>query len=133
MKLIKSCKIAASLAAIAVLFLAVTLLFRSTPATVTLTTPARAATPATALSSNSPERAIGKIVSTNAIFLTPDVLWQRPIREETFARFHDWAEKFQAAAPGERPSLEATGIELAKLRRQELLSLIKSDPERALE
>ena len=62
-----------------------------------------------------------------------DLLWAKPIPEEPFARFHDWAEKFAAASPETRAGLEPEGIVLAKERREALAALIKSDPQRALD
>src|SRR5207247_70087 len=70
---------------------------------------------------------------TNKFLVGPRVLWDRPVSEETFARFHDWAEKFLAAGPENKAALEREGGELAKERRRELAALIKSDPQRALE
>ncbi len=74
------------------------------------------------------------ITVSNHLFLTPDLAWRQPIREETFARFHDWAEQYvKAASDADRAALERAGVELAAQRRSELSALIRTDPERALE
>jgi hypothetical protein len=71
---------------------------------------------------------------TNWSFLTPDIRWDQPVREESFARFHDWAEQYvRESSPTAKAGLEREGIELAQKRRQELAGLIQTDPERALE
>src|SRR5437899_9827555 len=70
---------------------------------------------------------------TNRLFLTADRRWQQPLAEEAFARFHDWAERYIAADASAKVALEAEGIALAETRREALASLIKTNPERALE
>jgi len=71
--------------------------------------------------------------ATNKLFITANLLWHRPIAEEAFARFHDWAEQYVLAAASEKSVLEAEGVELARARREALATLIRNDPERALE
>ena len=73
---------------------------------------------------SAPER---ETFASNKLFVTAETLWAKPIPEEPFARFHDWAEKFAATRPETRPALESEGIELAKTRRQSLAALIQSD------
>ena len=134
-KLMNRRKLVLALPALAVLFVVMALLFRDKPSR---DTPVAAGNVPTSkpIVSGAPVGSVASetsSTSTNALFLTPNVLWQRPIREEIFARFHDWAENFRTATTDERRALETEGIELAKLRRRELRSLIQSDPERALE
>lgn len=62
-----------------------------------------------------------------------DVRWQDPIAEGDFSRFRDWTRSYLAADPSAQESLAAEGIALAKARREDMTSLIKSDPRRALE
>lgn len=62
-----------------------------------------------------------------------DVLWNRPVPEPQFARFHAWTERYLAAGPADQPALETEGVALARARRQELKDLIQADPRRALE
>jgi len=71
--------------------------------------------------------------ATNALFRTPDRLWDEPIQEEAFARFHDWAENYLKTTASQKPALELEGLELAKSRREALRDLIQTDPQRALE
>ena len=69
----------------------------------------------------------------NELLLTPDVRWNQPILEESFARFHDWAQEYlEAASAPAKAQLEAEGVQLAQQRQQELAALIESNPERAL-
>jgi hypothetical protein len=67
------------------------------------------------------------------IFFTADLRWNNPNPETTFARFHDWAEKYINAPDSAKAALELEGLILAKQRRLELAALIQSDPQRALE
>ena len=67
------------------------------------------------------------------VFETAEARWQKPIAEEPFARFHDWANAYLAASPEKRSLLEEQGLELARERRVALKQLIQSDPQRALE
>jgi autotransporter-associated beta strand protein len=57
--------------------------------------------------------------------------WASPVPETAFEEFRRWTESF-LAAPAEAEGL-AKGVELARLRRQELLDLIDQNPKRALE
>ena len=50
-----------------------------------------------------------------------------------FARFNDWAKRYLAASPADRPGLIAEGEALASARRTALAGLIPADPRRALE
>src|SRR5580765_2172748 len=52
---------------------------------------------------------------TNKLFRSTGSAWDKPIAEEAFASFHDWAEKFLATDPSRKVSLEEEGIELAKI------------------
>jgi hypothetical protein len=69
---------------------------------------------------------------SHRLFRTAEVLWNQPGAEEAFARFHDWAENYIRVADAQKPTLEAEGIGLAQNRRDALIQLIQSDPERAL-
>src|SRR6185369_10467808 len=71
--------------------------------------------------------------ATNVLFRTADRLWDEPIPEEAFARFHDWADNYLKATETQRTAMESAGIDLAKARREALRGLIQTDPERALE
>jgi hypothetical protein len=75
----------------------------------------------------------GSEIRTNALFQTAAELWQKPIAEEAFARFHDWAEKYAKSTQAEKAALGNEGIELATARRAALKQLIQTDPQRALE
>ncbi len=46
--------------------------------------------------------------------------------------FQDWTNAYLAAPLAERPALERRGVELAAARRESMLRLIQSNPERAL-
>src|SRR5439155_8892952 len=94
-----------------------------------------AAQPHSALAASKPNvsAVVNSGAETNSIFLTPDILWNQPVPEESFAQFHDWADRYVKATADERTRLENEGIELAKGRREELLRLIQSDTQRALE
>lgn len=52
---------------------------------------------------------------------------------ETFSRFANWTERYVNASAENRPALEAEGVKLATARRQELASLIETNPRRAIE
>jgi hypothetical protein len=54
------------------------------------------------------------------------------VAEEVFAQFHDWAENYIRVPDAQKTTLEAQGIVLAQDRRDALVQLIQSDPERAL-
>src|SRR5437899_1509365 len=56
-------------------------------------------------------------VESGLVFDTADQLWQRPVPEEAFARFHDWAENYRQATADARARLESEGVELASARR----------------
>ncbi len=127
-------KFAALATAAIILLLAGIFLFRSEPAATAQPVAAAKSVRATNASvAHQQSPVVEPTAAAQGIFLTPDVLWQKPITEETFARFHDWAERYRAAGVAERATLEAEGVDLAKARRKELAALIKSDPERALE
>ena len=49
------------------------------------------------------------------------------------AAFAEWAQRYVAAAPADRPALEAEGVRLAEARRPVLKQLIQDDPRRALQ
>src|SRR5436190_12427829 len=70
---------------------------------------------------------------TNKLFATAELLWERPIIEEPFARFHDWAEHYINVPKSDKGALELEGMELVRTRRATLAQLIEKDPERALE
>jgi len=91
------------------------------------TTLFRAGNPAVAAAPSS------NIAVSNILFRTAAIWWQQPIAEEPFARFHDWAERYVAAPLADKAALETEGIYLSKERRQALVTLIRSDPERALQ
>lgn len=62
-----------------------------------------------------------------------DELWRTPPRKPAFARFHVWANQYQAADESLRNALKADGIALATERRSAMKELIETAPERALE
>lgn len=77
--------------------------------------------------------AIKSPVLPGKLFRTIESNWQQPVREESFARFKDWTERYLAAEPQSRAGLVAEGVALASARRAALRELMKADPERALE
>lgn len=100
------------------------------------TAPAVTATPSTFRAGVAPEKIpplASAIPTTNSLFLTASQHWQHPIAEEPFAVFHDWTERYLAAATSEQAGMIAEGVTLAQVRRAALKSLIQADPERALE
>lgn len=62
-----------------------------------------------------------------------DVRWRTAPTEPVLARFHEWAERYQAAAAEVREQLVAEGVARATERRAEMKELIETAPERALE
>jgi len=100
------------------------------------TAPAVTATPSTPRAGIALEKVpplASAILTTNSLFLTASHHWQQPIAEEPFAVFHDWAERYLAAATFEQAGMIAEGVTLAQARRAALKALIQADPERALE
>lgn len=67
------------------------------------------------------------------LLVTAATRWKQPIPEEAFARFRDWSERYLGSAPKDRASLLQEGVLLAEERQRELVALIKSNPERAIE
>src|ERR1051326_537652 len=68
----------------------------------------------------------------NWSFLTPDIRWDQPVREESFARFHDWAEQYvRESSPTAKAGLEREGIELAQTRRKETGESVLTERDRA--
>lgn len=61
-----------------------------------------------------------------------DALWRQPIPEPEFSGFREWSDRFLAASGDDRSALEAEGVALAQVRREEMSALIRSNPERAL-
>lgn len=51
----------------------------------------------------------------------------------TFSQFNDWSEKYLAASPAGKADLLAEGEALAKARRAQMVELIKTSPQLALE
>src|SRR5262249_53487791 len=103
------------------------------------TGPTSTASNGDALSTRKPQHVgvaygLAAVALTNELFRSAEVTWNEPIKEEAFARFHDWAERYLQAPPGpDKAGLEIEGIELARKRQSELTALIQSDPQRALE
>lgn len=119
-----------------VLFLGITFLFQGKPTNHPIVKPpeqAKTALPRRPLRTQTPSMMVVRDMVTNGIFATPAVFWQKPVAEEVFAKFHDWTDRYHSASASEKVALETEGVELANERRVELLSLIKNDPERALE
>src|SRR3954463_8884858 len=60
--------------------------------------------------------------------------WDKSAAATEFARFVEWAERYQSTKTGAaKTALEAEGTQLAAERRWALAQLIQSDPKRALE
>jgi hypothetical protein len=59
--------------------------------------------------------------------------WGEQLPEPASARFAQWAGEYLKATPEQRHAMEAGGVALADLRRAELIDLIQSHPERAIE
>lgn len=65
---------------------------------------------------------------------TSESTWEGAPLEKTFVEFSRWVRSYLAETdPGRRVELEAEGIRRARARREDLLGLIRSHPERALE
>ncbi|MEN9600504.1 MAG: hypothetical protein RIS56_110, partial [Verrucomicrobiota bacterium] len=60
--------------------------------------------------------------------------WSEPVPEPAFAEFSGWTRRYLSQpSPAARQALEVEGQELARLRRQDMVELIPTDPQRALE
>lgn len=86
---------------------------------------AAAASPGATVSGNAPADA--------RILPAVDILWRKRAPEPEFAAFQDWVRRFEESDGGMRAELAGEGLRLARVRREELKSLIQGDPRRALE
>lgn len=76
---------------------------------------------------------LGDAPSEARILPASGVLWRKHAAEPEFAAFQDWVRRFEDSDEGKRAELASEGLRLARVRRQELKSLIQGDPRRALE
>src|SRR4051812_37753958 len=83
---------------------------KSQPHSPTLALNARAKALPASPSSSPTQPSLSHAEINPKLFQIPSALWNKPIPEEPFARFHDWAEKFQAADLSLKPTLESEGI-----------------------
>ena len=62
-----------------------------------------------------------------------DIRWRGAMPEQDFAQFRDWTGRYLAADPVTKIELTAEGLEKAKARREDLVALIRQNPQRAIE
>ena len=62
-----------------------------------------------------------------------DVRWQEEVSESALESFRTWTTRYIAALPQERVKMEPEGIAMATARRSEMMAIIESDPQRAVE
>ena len=62
-----------------------------------------------------------------------DIRWQEEVSEPAFESFRTWTTRYIAALPQERLNMETAGVAAATARRSEMMAMIKSDPQRAVE
>lgn len=65
--------------------------------------------------------------------MRPEENWRKPVAETEFARFAGWVARFQKTPAANKHSLEPEGLQLAGERRQAMATLIRKNPEHALE
>ncbi|MSU35621.1 MAG: PKD domain-containing protein [Pedosphaera sp.] len=80
-----------------------------------------------------PFNQVSSLPAPRRLLPTPESTWNRPGIDVTFARFNGWLERFELADADARGGMVAEGVLLARERRSEMVSIVRTQPRLALE
>lgn len=98
-------------------------------------TPSADEVPAASLPPEKPvaSKAHGIVDEDSLLHSRADIRWQQKLPQPALEAFRDWSLRYVEAKPETKKAMEPAGIALAATRRGEMLALMQSDPQYAVE